>query len=148
MNIFHLAVASIVDANTGNGLVHANGTRDYAAVEHYGRKIRAKSIAALFADVKSRITASIASYRASAKQHRDLRTLMDLNDHLLEDIGLHRGDLYAVQLGATSLDELNISHQSDNLGELAQLENIPAADRVNRKLVASNEQWFDQKKCA
>lgn len=148
MNMFQFAVASIVDANTGNGLVHANGTRDYAEIEHHGRKIRAKSITQLFAEIKSRFTAGIASYRASVKQRRDLHTLMNLNDHLLEDIGLHRGDLYAVQLGTTSLDELNIGHQSSNLGELSQLEDITASDRVNRDLVASNEQFFDQKKCA
>lgn len=148
MNMFQFAVASIVDANTGNGLVHANGTRDYAEIEHYGRRIRAKSSAQLFASIKSRVSAGIASYRASVKQRRDLHTLMSLNDHLLEDIGLHRGDLYAVQLGTTSLDELNIGHQSGDLGELAQLQDNTAAGRVNRNLAASNEQFFVQKKCA
>ena len=46
MKLFQFAVASIVDANTGNGLLHSGGRIDYTAAEHHGRAIRAKTVAA------------------------------------------------------------------------------------------------------
>ncbi len=148
MNMFEFAIASIVDANTGNGLPHINGSRDYAAAERHGRKIRSKSIVDRFTQIRSRSTAAFNSYRTKARQDRDLRQLMSLCDHLLEDIGIHRGDLHALQLGITTFDELNGSRQSVNHGKLAKLGYVTADERTSGNLDASNEPFFDQKKCA
>lgn len=148
MNTFQFAVASIVDVNTGNGLIHINGPRDYAAAENHGRKIRSQSIITLFAGIKSALNGVVNSYRARLEQRRNLRNLMALNDHQLDDIGLHRGDLNAVELGVTSLDELNASRRTGDRDGLTKLEYIAASDRVSRNLAASNEQIFDQRKCA
>ena len=148
MNMFQFAVASIVDVNTGNGLIHISGPRDYAAAENHGRKIRSQSIIKLFAQIKSAISGVFSRYRTRIEQRRNLRNLMALNDHLLEDIGLHRGDLTAVQLGVTSLDELNASPRSGDQDGSTKLEYIVAAESVGHNLAASNEQLFEQRKCA
>ena len=148
MNMFQFAIASIVDANTGNGLVHSNGSRGYAAGERNGRKIRSRSIANLFALIKSRLAAVLDQYRTKAGQRRDVRQLMKLNDHLLDDIGLHRGDLHALQLGATTLEQLNDSRQSAMQEGLAKPEFAATGRRIDSKLDASNEQFFDHRKCA
>jgi len=145
MNTFQFAVASIVDANTGNGLVRHSGPRDYLALEQHGRKIRSKSIIALFTAIKVRLGATIDNYRIALKQRRDLQVLMHLSDHLLEDIGLTRGDLNSVQLGATSLEELNDGRRS---AQQAELGTSSAIDRVDHGLEAINEQFYHQKKCA
>jgi uncharacterized protein YjiS (DUF1127 family) len=148
MNMFQFAVASIVDVNTGNGLIHVSGPRDYAAAENHGRKIRSQSIIELFAQIKSAINGVFKRYQARLEQRRNLRNLLALNDHLLEDIGLHRGDLAAVQLGVISLDELKASHRSGDQAELKKLEYVAAPDRISRNLAASNAQLFEQRKCA
>jgi uncharacterized protein YjiS (DUF1127 family) len=148
MNMFQFAIASIVDANTGNGLVYGNGKLDYAAFESHGRKIRTKSIVALFASIGSRVGEVIASYRATAKQRRDLRALTNLNDHLLDDIGLSRGDLHSVRMGAVTLDELNANYSSARRSERINQKGFSVSDQVNHELEASNEQLFDTRKYA
>lgn len=148
MSILQLSIASIVDANTGNGLVHGSASRDYAADERHGLKIRAKSIANLFAAIKSSLAAAIERYRIATRQRRDLRSLMSLNDHLLEDIGIHRGDLHAAELGISSLDELSISKLLTDGDSSTKLKEIKASRPVNQGIDAINEQFFEQKKCA
>jgi hypothetical protein len=61
MNTLQFAVGSIVDANTGNGLVHYSSIRDNAALELHGRGIRAISIANLIAGIKTKLVAAINS---------------------------------------------------------------------------------------
>lgn len=148
MNMFQFAVASIVDANTGNGLIHSNGKLDYAAAESHGRTIRAKSIFELLASIRSRLVGIATRYRAAAKQRRELRVLMNLNDHLLDDIGLSRGDLNAVWLGAVTLDELHARYRAARSSGQVQRNEMTADDSVDIELDAVNEQFFDARKCA
>ena len=51
MKLFEFAIASIVDVNTGHGLVGKNLSVDYASAIHRGREIRVKSVLALFASI-------------------------------------------------------------------------------------------------
>jgi len=148
MKGLHFAIASIVDANTGNGLAHAKGGSDFAAAAVHGRTIRAKSIAALVNSIKARVVKVIAGFRAAAKQRRDLNSLMSLNDHLLDDIGLTRGDLQAVRLGSTTLDELNAAYVAARRSESSNQFGIAAIDSINDELEAINQQHFDRRKCA
>jgi len=106
MNYFQFAIASIVDANTGNGLVHSGNRIDYAATASHGREIRAKSIVALLGLVKRRLSKAVVSFRNRQAQKRNLRRLAGLNDYILEDIGLSRGDVIAAQMGQIDLQQL------------------------------------------
>ena len=148
MKLFQYAVASIVDANTGNGLLHYSNASDYTALEQRGREIRSRSITDLFALLKTRLVTAVADYRAGLKQRRDLRSLQQLNDHLLEDVGLTRADLYSVELGATSLAELNASRLSARSDRQPESNRLSGSEAIDQKLEASNEALFEQQKCA
>ena len=106
MKYFQYAIGSIVDANTGYGLAHGDRI-DYRAAELRSRALRSKSTHAFFAAIGNLIRRAYESYREKARQRRAFHDLMSMNDHFLEDIGLTRGDLAAVRLGQTSLEELN-----------------------------------------
>jgi len=148
MNYFHFAIASIVDANTGHGLLHKTGRTDYAAAAQHGRKIRAKSIVTLFGQVKNRLSTAIASIRDHRVQRSDLHHLARLNDHILEDIGISRGDVIALQMGQLDLRELEARRAENHSPKSAQ----PAAiTRCVGKTIpdnAINEAIFARVKCA
>ena len=148
MSYFQFAIASIVDANTGNGLVHSTNRIDYAAAASHGRAIRAKSIVALFGLVKRRLSNVIASIRERQAQKRNLRRLAGLNDHILEDIGISRGDVIALQMGQIDLQQLEAQRfkkrSATRLHPAATTRSVGNTVRRN----ALNEAVFARAKCA
>jgi uncharacterized protein YjiS (DUF1127 family) len=148
MNYFHFAIASIVDANTGHGLLHNTDRIDYAAAARQGRKIRSRSIAALFGKVKSRLLTAIASIRDHQAQRRNLHHLARLNDHILEDIGISRGEVIALQMGQLDLPQLEARRAENRSTNSPQ----PAAiiRSVGKTIPgnAINEAIFARAKCA
>jgi len=148
MNYFQFAIASIVDANTGNGLVHSDNKIDYAAAASHGREIRSKSIVALLGQVKRRLSNAIASIRERQVEKRNIRRLAGLNDHILEDIGLSRGDVIALQMGQIELRQLEAQHAKNHtatrLRSAATSRSV--GNTIRRK--AFNEAVFARAKCA
>ena len=148
MNYFHFAIASIVDANTGHGLLHKTGRTDYAAAAQHGRKIRAKSIVTLFGQVKNRLSTAIASIRDHRVQRSDLHHLARLNDHILEDIGISRGDVIAGQMGQIDLRQLEArrdkNRSATRLHPAVTTRSVGNTVRRN----ALNEAVFARAKCA
>jgi len=106
MKHFTFAIASIINANIGFWPSHGGGKIDYRAAEQHARAIRAKSIIALFAAIKQRVGVAVEAYRVRTQAGRNLQKLLNLNDHMLEDIGLTRGDLASVQYGVVTLKQL------------------------------------------
>lgn len=111
MKHLQLAIASIVDANTGHGLVRGSKT-DYRQVELRARLIRSKTVHALLGAISGTIRNAVAEYRETARQRKAVADLSNLSDHYLEDIGLTRGDIIAVKLGQASLEELNADRRA------------------------------------
>jgi len=148
MKLLQIAVASIVDANTGYGLAHSGGRIDYSAQARNGRSIRAKSIMALYALVKEQLGKSISSYYEHVKQRRQLALLGQLNDHLLRDIGLSRGDLIAAELGQVNLQQLDTKHRNSKQNELSDLTTADRVDPQTLQLSAINEAVYAEAKCA
>lgn len=148
MNHFHFAIASIVDANTGHGLLRNADKIDYAAAASHGREIRANSIVALLGQVKRQLSETLASFHERQAQKRNLHHLVKLNDHLLEDIGMSRGDVIALQAGQIDLPQLEARRIKNR--ESSPL--LPAAitrslgNRIRRN--AFNEAVFARAKCA
>jgi uncharacterized protein YjiS (DUF1127 family) len=148
MNQFHFAIASIVDANTGHGLVRNTDKIDYAAAANHGREIRAKSIAVLLGQVKRRLSKAIAAIRERHTQKRNLRQLAGLNDHILEDIGISRGDVIALQMGLLDLRQF----EARRVKNRSATKRLPAAitrsvgNTIRRN--AFNEAVFARAKCA
>jgi uncharacterized protein YjiS (DUF1127 family) len=148
MKLLQLAVASIVDANTGNGLAHNEGRIDYAAAAQHGRTIRAKSIIALYSLLKDKLGNVFLSYRERALKRRQLADLAQLDDHLLKDIGFSRGDVFAVQLGQVTLEQLKAQRRSVSQDELPNLTAIDRIGQQSLKLDAVNEAVYHAAKCA
>jgi len=148
MNYFQFAIASIVDANTGHGLVYNTDKIDYAAAASHGREIRSKSIVALLGQVKRRLSNAIASIRERQAQKRNLRRLAGLNDHILEDIGISRGDVIALQMGQIDLRQLEAQRfkkrSATRLHPAATTRSVGNTVRRN----ALNEAVFARAKCA
>ena len=144
MKLLQFAVASIVDANTGNGLVHTGSRIDYTAAEHHGLAIRAKTVAALIGLIKDQISNAISYLRKRASQRRGLAQLSRLDDRLLRDIGLTRGDLVAVERGQTTLAELAPAHRTGNK-DGALMRTVP--DKIQH-IKAANETYYVEEKCA
>ena len=148
MKLLQIAVASIVDANTGYGLPHKGGRIDYSAQAQHGRSIRAGSIVALYGMLKEQLSKAISRYRAHVKQRRQLALLGQLNDHQLRDIGFSREDLLAAELGQVTLQQLDAKRTS---GKRHNLTSLMTADRVDRhtlQLSAINEANYAKAKCA
>ena len=112
MNTFQFAIASVVDANTGQGLPKVAGQIDYGVLTRHGREIRAKSLLEMLRTIGSRISSISARFTEYRRQRRAIRDLAALNDHLLEDMGFHRGDIIALQMGLVDLDELRERNES------------------------------------
>ena len=148
MKLLQLAVASIVDANTGYGMAHSGGRIDYPAQAHHGRTIRARSIATLYGLVKEQLGKAISGYHEHLKQRRQLAVLGQLNDHLLRDIGLSRGDLIAAELGQVTLQQLDAKRENDKQIELSDLTTGARVDRQTLQLGAVNEAVYAEAKCA
>jgi uncharacterized protein YjiS (DUF1127 family) len=147
MKLLQLAVASIVDANTGYGLSH-NGSRiDYSAPAQHGRSIRAKSIVALYDLAKEKLGKAISGYHEHVKQRRQIAFLGQLDDHLLRDIGLSREDLNAAELGQVALQQLEARRHGKQL-DLPALTTAGRVDRKTLQLGAINEAVYTEAKCA
>ena len=148
MKMFQFAIASIVDANTGNGLVHGAARHDYGSLEKRGRRIRSRSVIDLARVIKNRIADFVERQRINAQQRRDLNRLLELNDHLLDDIGLQRSDLYQVQAGAVRLEELVAGYRSQRRREQTPVKVSAETEIPGAVPDAINEQFYEQRKCA
>jgi uncharacterized protein YjiS (DUF1127 family) len=148
MNNFHFAIASIVDTTTGHGLLHNTDRIDYAAAANHGREIRAKSIVTLFGQVKSRLSKVIASIRDHQVQRRNLHHLARLNDHILEDIGISRGDVIALQMGQLDLRQLEARRAENRSTNGLQPAAISRSVGKTIRRNAINEAIFARAKCA
>ena len=145
MKLLQFAVASLVDANTGHGLSHNGGRIDYTAAIQSERTIRAKSIIGL---IKDKLGNAISNYRERALNRRQLVALTQLDDHLLKDIGLSRGDVFAVELGQVTLEQLDAQRRNDYQDELPGLTTVDQIGQQSLQLDAVNEAVYNEAKCA
>jgi uncharacterized protein YjiS (DUF1127 family) len=151
MKLVQLAVASIVDANTGYASTtvesaHNFGKIDYDAEILNSRKIRSESIVDFLGLIVQRITASIDRYQVRVQQRRNLSQLYGLNNHMLRDIGLRIEDLSSVARGEISLKHLNAKRHDDLI--IKDNQSTVRTLAVNQTLQASNQNSFDGVKCA
>jgi len=148
MSNFQFAIASILDAHTGHGLVHRDGRIDYAAAASHGRAIRSRTIVELFGLFTSRLGKTIASIRERQAEKRKVRQLARLNDHILADIGITRGDVIALQMGQVDIRQLEA--QRSRKSAATYLQHSASTRRVGdtARRNALNEAVFARAKCA
>ncbi len=143
MKLLQFAVASLVDANTGGNLAHHVSSSDTAAAERKAREIRARSVIALGRALGDSLRQALADYRERREAKRALDELLRLSDHNLRDIGLHRGDLVAVKLGATTLAALDAEREAGR-----NIASRGSVARVDERALAGNDAGRVAVKCA
>ena len=148
MNLFQFAVASIVDANTGQGLSHRGGQIDYAAAERNGRSIRAKSVIAVLQRIRQGVSSTFAGLGEYRARQQGIQQLARLDNHSLEDIGFTRGDIIALQTGQIDLQQLEARRTSNLDTNRVRSRTRYHAGRVTELRSASNEAVFASAKCA
>jgi uncharacterized protein YjiS (DUF1127 family) len=147
MKPFHFAIASIVDANTGFGHYQGSERIDYARAEQEAHSLRSRSFTRFLESIGDGIAAGIARLRQYSEYRRGVKQLVALSDHLLEDIGVSRGDVIALQLNqidATELEARRVANRGKTRVQLSKQHN-----QANRKArYAVNDAIFASAKCA
>ncbi len=153
MKLLNFAIASIVDANTGNGInrqfVSQFGSNKTDYVQH-GLDIRAKSILALIGKIKASVTQYIENSKATAQARRSSKEVLQMSEHMMKDVGLTYNDLNDLRLGLISLNTLNQrrdqnrNEQDAGLGRLS-LQQVSVG---KNDLESSNEEAYELAKCA
>ena len=143
MKSLQFAVASLVDANTGGDLARHVSSIDTAQAERYAREIRSRSVISAARSLGDSLKNLIADYRERREARRALDSLLRLSDHHLADIGLHRGDLVAVQLGATTLEALNAEREAKR-----NLTSTASVARIDDRSLAGNDADLVAARCA
>lgn len=146
-----IAVASIVDANTGNGINQnfvdqfASNDADY---ERQAREVRSNTFIALLSKIKSSVGAYIDRSIAAARERDNIRAISSMSEHLQKDIGLTHIDIEDLRWGAISLDELS-DRRKQNLDQRPGL--TTGNDLANssiQELAGIDQDSFKLGKCA
>ena len=153
MKLFNLAVASIVDANTGNGVNRrfieefASASSDY---EIRGREIRAKSILSVIGKIKASFKRYIGDLKARAQEQRDIKAILGLSDHHLQDIGLTHVDRHDLRWGQTTLEGLNARRELNRIQEMGQLlsQSSSSVGGKVRSIKSANQVKYESRKYA
>ena len=147
MNIMSFAVASIVDANTGNGINRKFVDRfgpDYTEHKEYTYRKRASSILALLAKIKSAVQGYIDRSIAAAQEQKSIKLLLQMNERMQKDIGLTSIDIEDLRSGIITLDALS-ARREQNLGQQSS-----GRARINnvQKLECVKQESYELGKCA
>jgi len=148
MKALQFGIAAIVDSNTGHGLPHTGGRIDFGAAEKNAQHIRSKSVTTLAQRIGEKITTAIRILRERRDHKREIQQLARLNDRMLADIGLRRGDVNAAQLGQIDLQQLHARQHEPNYGKRLQLRSIQTSNHKPVIDNASNEALYTGTKCA
>jgi uncharacterized protein YjiS (DUF1127 family) len=148
MKALQFGIATIVDTNTGYGLPHRADVIDYATADDRARELRASSFRNYLHRVRSGVSAALNVMRKRRELKRSLRQLSALNDYLLEDIGLTRGDIMAAENGYLDRAELESlrTQNHDNI-RIPRL-NLVEVEVNESRQTAANESIYTPAKCA
>jgi uncharacterized protein YjiS (DUF1127 family) len=155
MKLFNLAIASIVDANTGTGVnqrfIEQFGSKN-SSYEQFGREIRAKSILGLVGKIKSALIQYIADSKAKDQERRSVEEVSQMSASMLKDVGLTQNDADDLHLGLISLDTLNARRDQNRNQREARLSRLSRSSKqVNvsgSDHESANQENYEMKKCA
>jgi len=154
MKLFNFAIASIVDANTGNGIsrqfVDQSGSKDSGHLQ-YGREIRAKSVPGVLAKIKIAVRQFVDDSRLAARTRRSNEALSQLSEHILKDIGLTFVDIQDLKSGQTTLEGLNARRDQYRDQTARSLRLLQSTKRLSSQVVdvdSANQAHYEAAKCA
>ena len=110
MNLMHFAIHALVDA--GQGQTAPDRVVDLPSATEHREQHAAGTLRRGLHALGRRARSALAWLRDRRDTRRALAALDRLDDHLLRDIGLRRGDLDAVRAGLTSLDALEVERRA------------------------------------
>jgi uncharacterized protein YjiS (DUF1127 family) len=148
MKLIQIGIASIVDSNTGFGLVHTAGRIDYAAAQARAHHIRSRTLATFAQRIKERIAQALQALSDNREHRRGLQQLAGLDDHMLDDIGFSRGDIGAAQAGHIDLGQLAIRRRESQAGDRLRLQNLEITSQNPATDNAINEALYSGANCA
>jgi uncharacterized protein YjiS (DUF1127 family) len=154
MKLINLGIASIVDANTGNGIsrqfIGQSGSKD-SDYEKSAREIRAKSVLGVLAKIKSAFKQYLDESRAAARARRNTAALSQLCEHLLKDIGLTFVDIQDLKSGQITLEELN-ARRVQYRDQAASIKHLDLASKqVGTRVLdldSASQEQYEIAKCA
>ena len=154
MKLINLGIASIVDANTGNGIsrqfTDQFGSKD-SDYEKSAHEIRAKSVLGVLTKIKSAFMQYLDESRAVARARRDTAEISQLGEHILKDIGLTFVDIQDLKSGQITLQELSArrSQYRDQAASIKRLDH--ASKQVGTRVLdldSANQAQYEIAKCA
>ncbi len=154
MKLINLGIASIVDANTGNGIsrqfIDQFGSKD-SDYEKSAREIRVKSVLGVLAKIKSAFKQYLDESRAVAGARRNTAAVSQLGEHILKDIGLTFVDIQDLKSGQITLEALNArrSQYRDQAANIKRLDH--ASKQVGTRVLdldSANHAQYEIAKCA
>jgi len=155
MKLFNFAIASIVDANTGNGVnrqfVDQFGSK-HSNYETFGRELRAITILGVVEKIKSAFVQYIEDSKARARQRRGVEEVSQMSAGMLKDLGLTQNDANDLRLGLISLDSLNARRDQNRRDREVRLSQLNQSfKRVGASVIDlenANQETHEMKKCA
>ena len=148
MKSIQFAIASIVDANTGHGLAQNTREIDYQANSQRAHVIRSRSFTYALGRIGKTIVDGLKAHNKRREQHRNINSLSRLNDHMLDDIGLVRGDIIAARTGQISLAQLETRRTTDRGNTILHSPGTSAVALNPVTTSAANEALYAEAKCA
>ncbi len=154
MKLINLGIASIVDANTGNGISlqfsDQFGSKD-SDYEKSANEIRAISVLGVLAKIKSAFKQFLDESRAVARARRNTAEVSQLSEHILKDIGLTFVDIQDLKSGQITLEGLSArrGQYRDQAASIKRLDQ--ASKQVGTRVLdldSANQAQYEIAKCA
>ena len=148
MKLIQLGIASIVDSNTGHGLLHAGGRIDYGSAENDAHYSRSRTVNTLVQRTGERIAIVLRTLHERREHKRGVQILARLSDHLLDDIGFSRGDISAAQTGQIDREQLAAGRRESQHSKRLQLSEVLTENHNSLSDKATNEAMYVRANCA
>ncbi len=149
MNIMSIAVASIVDANTGNGINQKfvdQFASNYTEHDRHAHEIRANTFITLLAKIKKSVKTYIDRSIVAAQERENIRAISSMSEHMQKDVGLNQIDIDDLRSGLISLNSLS-ARREQNLNQETTASTRLASSNV-QELIPINQESHELKKCA
>lgn len=148
MNNFQFAIASIVDTNTGYGLPKSRLDSGRGSTKTRARRSALRTFVDYLQRIRSGITVARIVLRRRRKLKQGMRQLSLLNERMLEDIGLTRGDVIAAQSGEIDQAQLEMRRIQNRDIKPAAMRSATAISSKKVEREAVNDAVFANRRCA
>ena len=155
MKLLSFAIASIVDANTGQGLIHHHNqfnNHDTEQSLNRGREIRSRSIITVIRKLSTVFSNVLERIRSISQNRRDIASISRLDEHLLNDIGVSANDQQRLGYGQITLEQLasrrGIEREYTKTAQSPSKQTAATISRIDRKQQQSaNLSGLEYSKC-